>query len=114
MQRGPYDEVRRSDGAEAYRDVRLLAEHVRKRWPAMTRALKSAAAKRNAETQCLQALKRRMQDDPNHPISKAKLKPEYADVSRRAFDRLYTQAARDTGASAWSAPGARPRTPSRS
>ena len=112
VQRGPYDEVRRSDGAEAYRDVRLLAQRVCELWPAMTRARESAAAKSKAETQCLEALKRRMQADPDHPIPKKKLKPEYPNLSQRAFERLYSQAARDTGASAWSAPGARPRTPS--
>ena len=107
VQRGPYDEVRRSNGAEAYRDVKLLAQRVCELWPAMTRARESAATKRKAETQCLEALKRRMQADPDHPIPKAKLRPEWPDVSQRTFDRLHGQAARDAADRAARAPRAR-------
>ncbi len=116
VRRGPYDEIRDRDGEIAFRDVQILAERVRELWPARTQARRAALSRQELEAQFLEALKARMRANPDVPMPKARLwrefeekGPEFRNVSKRARDRLFTQAARETGANAWSAPGARPR-----
>jgi|SRR5271165_3708089 len=45
------------------------------------------------------------------PPTKETLRAEFEGVSGRAFDKLFTQAVRETGAAAWSKGGRRPRQP---
>ena len=109
VQRGPYDEVRRLDGSIAYRDVRIEAAAIRKACPPETPALKSARDKRARERVCLAALTQLMKEAPNDPVPKLEVKRRFPDVSKRAFDRLFTQAAGESGCVAWSKGGRRPR-----
>ncbi|MFO1126567.1 MAG: hypothetical protein U1E25_15685 [Methylocystis sp.] len=88
VQRGTYDEIRDRDGEIGFRDVQIWAERVRELWPARTLARRAALSRQEVEAQFLEALSARM---------------------RANRHRLFTQAAREMGANAWSAPGACPR-----
>src|ERR1700677_4915158 len=109
QQRGSYDEVRRTDGPIAYLDVRIAAAAMKMEWPAATPATNRAHDKQEGESAFLHAAKERMLASPNNPIAKQKLLRELPKVSERAFDRLYSQAARETGCVAWSKAGRRRR-----
>jgi len=52
-----------------------------------------------------------MRGDPDNPIPKAQLKGRFLDVPDRAFQRAFTDAVKESGALAWSAPGRRPKKP---
>jgi len=69
---------------------------------------KDAAGKGEKEKDCKTALMERMRASPEDPVTKKKLKPEFPDVSGRAFNRLYSQAVDETGCLAWSERGRRP------
>ena len=76
-------------------------------WPAATPATKRARDKREGESACLHAVKERMRANPSDPIAKEKFRLEFPGVTKRAFDRLYSQAVRETRCSAWSKAGRR-------
>jgi hypothetical protein len=107
VQRGPYDEIRRPDRSLAYRDVRIEAATIRKIWPPETPAMKTVRERIANENACGAALLLRMKETPNAPIPKSMLKPQFPDVSKKAFDRLYAEAARESGCAAWSKGGRR-------
>lgn len=109
QQRGQFDEVRRADSPIAYLDVRIAAAAMKMEWPAATPATNRAHDKQEGESAFLHAAKERMLATPNNPIAKQKLLLELPKVSERAFDRLYSQAARETGCVAWSKAGRRRR-----
>jgi transcriptional regulator GlxA family with amidase domain len=97
------------DGSIAYRDVRVAATQMRQEWRPETQAVKTTRERRASEKACLARLKELMRANPTAPVPKARVRPDFANVSARTFDRLYSQAVRDSGASAWGAPGRRPR-----
>jgi hypothetical protein len=107
IQRGPYDEVCgpdvRGKYSLAYRDVRIATEQMREQW--VERPIETTDAA------CLQWLKTLMTDrpKPRENDTKAALRREFPAVSERKFDSLFAQAARETGFSAWSRGGRRPR-----
>jgi hypothetical protein len=107
VQRGPYDEIRRPDRSLAYRDVRIEAATIRKIWPPEAPAMKTVRKRIANENACRAALVLRMKETPNAPIPKRMLKPQFPDVSKEAFDRLYSEAARESGCAAWSKGGRR-------
>jgi hypothetical protein len=107
VQRGPYDEIRRPDRSLAYRDVRIEAATIRKIWPPEAPAMKSVRERIANENACRAALVLRMKETPNAPIPKWMLKPQFPDVSKKAFDRLFSGAARESGCAAWSKGGPR-------
>jgi len=109
QQRGSYDEVRRADGSIAYREVKIAATMMHKEWPAETPATTGARQKQEQESACLKAVMELMRAEPNEPIAKETLRAKFVGVSERAFDKLYTQAVRETGAAAWSKGGRRHR-----
>jgi hypothetical protein len=109
VQRGPYDEIKRPDGTIAYRDVRIEAAKIRERWRPETEAMRTVRERRASERACLAALIERMKEAPGNPVPKGELKPLFPDVSRRTFDRLFSQATRDSGCVAWSMGGRRRR-----
>ena len=109
VQLGPYDEVRRPDGTIAYRDVRSDAAKMQKRWRPETPAMRTVREKKASEKACLAALIVRMTETPNDPVPKRELMLAFPAVSERTFDRLYSQAARDSGCVAWSKGGRRRR-----
>jgi hypothetical protein len=108
LQRGHDDEARRLDGSIAYSDVRIEASEIRQEWRIETPAAKTVREKRAAEKACLSRLIERMRETPNHPIPKSKLMPQFPGVSERTFDRLFSEAARESGCVAWSMGGRRP------
>jgi hypothetical protein len=130
QQRGSYDQVGRGNGSIAYRDVRIASAQMLEEWPlreaakenapekqkseaveppAETPAMKQARDRQEKERACLKALMERMRADPSVPVAKKKLRPDFSEVSERAFDRLFSQASRETGCADWSKPGPRPR-----
>ena len=110
-QRGPYDEIQRPDGKLAYRDVRIDADIVRKRWRPETPAIRTARQKLEVENACRAAIIERMRKAPNDPVPKATLKRDFPTISKRMFDGLYAEASRESGCGAWSRGGRRRRKP---
>jgi hypothetical protein len=106
-QRGPYDEIKGRDGAIAYRDVKISAARMRELWPVEKPANNNARDKKEQERLCKEVLALRMRANPDTPTPKSKLRAEFPGVSKRAFDRAYSRAAEESGASAWTAPGRR-------
>jgi hypothetical protein len=51
----------------------------------------------------------RMSADPDVPVAKKKLRQDFSKISERAFDRLFSQASRETKCVAWSKAGPRRR-----
>jgi hypothetical protein len=130
QQRGSYDQVGRGTGSIAYRDVRIASAQLLEEWPpreaakedapekqksdaieprAETPAMKQARDRQEKEDACLKALMERMRANPSVPVAKKKLQQDFLEVSQRAFDRLFSQASRETGCADWSKPGRRPR-----
>jgi hypothetical protein len=77
--------------------------------PAETPAMKRAREKQQREQACLMVLMERMRADPNVPVPKRELWPNFPGISGRAFDRLFSHASRETGCAAWSKAGRRRR-----
>jgi hypothetical protein len=77
--------------------------------PAETPAMKRARAKQGLERAGLKTLMERMRADPNDPVPKRELWPEFPGITKRAFGPLFSQASRETGCSAWSKAGPRRR-----
>jgi hypothetical protein len=108
VQRGQFDEVRRPDGSIAYRDVRIEARAVHREWPPETAAATKIRDRIRKEKACLVALIEQMKVKPTHPVPKAQLRPKFPGVSERGFEKLYSQAVRESGSVAWSKGGRRP------
>jgi hypothetical protein len=77
--------------------------------PAETPAMKRARAKQGLERAGLKTLMERMRADPNDPVPKRELWPEFPGITKRAFGPLFSQASRESGCSAWSKAGPRRR-----
>ena len=77
--------------------------------PAESPAMKRAPEKQQRERACLTALMERMRADPNVPVPKKELWPDFPGISERAFDRLFSHASRETDCAAWSRAGRRRR-----
>ena len=77
--------------------------------PAESPAMKRARAKQGLERAGLKTLMERMRADPNDPVPKRELWPEFPGISKRAFGPLFSQASRESGCSAWSKAGPRRR-----
>jgi hypothetical protein len=77
--------------------------------PAETPAMKLTREKQELERACLKTLMERMRADPNDPVPKRELWPDFPGITKRAFGPLFSQASRETGCSAWSKAGPRRR-----
>jgi hypothetical protein len=111
LKRGLFDLVAAADGAVAYSMVRIDKGSVLREWPVEAPSASAGRQKRKRERACLDALKERMVAKPTEPTAKRKLRSEFPDVSERAFNQLFTKAARESGAVAWRAAGRRRRQP---
>jgi hypothetical protein len=74
-----------------------------------TPAAKRARDRFEAERACEQTLREVMTAAPHVPIPKSELRKRFSNLSGRAFDRAFTQAAVNAGSSAWTSGGRRPK-----
>lgn len=98
-----------------FRQIQLQATDVRKRYRALSGAARHARESiRNART-CQQELVKLMKASPDEPISKSELmkRPEFTDISKRAFGRAFTDAAIEADTPAWHRGGRRSKSPQR-
>jgi hypothetical protein len=84
-------------------------EEQERKAPAETPATRRTREKQEHEQACLKALMERMRANPKDPVPKGELREDFPLISERAFDRLFSQASRETGCAAWSRAGPRRR-----
>lgn len=103
-QHGPYEEVWRATSRKDLSVYRIAKKQMLERWPVQATTQKDAS-----EKLCLEALKALMMAAPRNPTPKRELIKRFPTVSRRAFDRIFSQASEETECSAWRRGGRRRR-----
>jgi len=101
-----------SDYEQHLLNVRVKRDSVLQRWPASSSAATPVRpTTAGAENQCRRWLVAMMDKQPTQPTPKAVVLEEalakFPGLSKRAFDRAWTAAIRETDAQKWAAPGRR-------
>jgi hypothetical protein len=94
-------------------NVRLRRDDVLRRWPALGAPDTVPPSTQGKETACKGWLSAMMRANPDEKRSKegvwAEASAKFPGLARRAFDRAWTAAIKDSGAAPWGTPGRRPK-----
>jgi hypothetical protein len=103
-QHGLYEEVWRATSKKNLSVYRIAKKQMLEQWPVQVTRQKD-----ESEKLCLEALKTLMMAAPRKPTPKRELIKRSPTVSRRAFDRIFSQASKESGCLAWRRGGRRRR-----